>query len=627
MCGIAGAFAIRPATRVDPGIVERMTRMLAHRGPDGTGIWHDEAFRVCLGHRRLSIIDLATGAQPMDDAESGAVITFNGEIYNYKELRADLIAKGASFRTESDTEVLLRCFARRGLEFVEDLGGMFAFALWDPHASRLLLARDRVGKKPLYFAVHGNILYFASSFHAVKSAIAARHSTQLEEVAGFLSLGYIPAPRTIHPSIQKLAAGSMAVVDEQGVKVIRYWDFARSAVPFTGTWDDAIDRLDALIRTAVALRLRSDVPLGVFLSGGVDSSLVAAVAAQLAGTRVRTFTMGFGEAGFDETAHAAAVARHIGSEHHEFESRFETLNLVPRLVRHFGEPFGDPSAIPTWLLAEQTRKHVTVAVGGDGGDEGFGGYGWYNTAARVRRIRRAVPGPIARLGAAALGSSGAAFGAMGRLARATALLADNEAQAYAGLRSLFDSGLAHRAFKPELREAWNSHGRRTREQAVEIFDEAGGTALHRMRVLDMKTYLADCLMPKVDVTTMAHGLEARAPLLDHEILKFGLSLPDSWIRNGESGKRILRAVLSRYLPARLFERTKQGFDMPLRAWFLRELRPVMDRLSQSETLLDTGWFRSSGLQQMGAEHASGRRDHSLRLYNLLVLEAWLQADA
>jgi len=625
MCGIAGAFAIDPGARVDPAIVEHMTQRLAHRGPDGAGLWHDDSFRVCLGHRRLSIIDLSTGAQPMHDAESGAVITFNGEIYNYKELRADLVAQGSRFHTESDTEVLLRCYARRGPAFMDALGGMFAFALWDPRSARLLLARDRVGKKPLFYAVRDGILYFASSYRAVHSARGADTAADPEAVAGFLSLGYIPAPGTIHPSIRKLPAAHRAVVDAHGMDIRPYWDVARTAAPFEGTWDDAVDRLDALIQTAVSIRLRSDVPLGVFLSGGVDSSLVAAVAARSSAARLRTFTMGFGEAGFDETGHARAVATHIGSEHREFEARFDTLDLVPRLVQHFGEPFGDPSAIPTWLLAEQTRQHVTVAVGGDGGDEGFGGYDWYSTAARVQRLHRAVPAGIARLGAAALSSSGAAFGTAGRLARATALLADDEPQRYAALRSLIDPGLARQIFTPVLREAYASDRDRTRSHAVDVFGEAGGTELRRMRVLDMKTYLADCLMPKVDVATMAHGLEARAPLLDHQVLTFGLSLPDGWIRNGQTGKRILRAVLARYLPAELFDRGKQGFDMPLRSWFLRELRPVMERLPHQNTLLDTGWFERRGLEQIVAEHAGGRRDHSLRLYNLLVLAAWLEA--
>jgi asparagine synthase (glutamine-hydrolysing) len=625
MCGIAGAFAIRPGTHVDPATVERMMDMLAHRGPDGSGIWHDDALRVCLGHRRLSIIDLSLGAQPMGDPESGAVVTFNGEIYNYKELRAGLVAQGASFRTSSDTEVLLRSFARRGLDFVDDLGGMFALGLWDPRVGQLVLARDRVGKKPLYYGVRDDILYFASSFEAVKSALDAPDSADLQEVAGFLSLGYIASPRTIHSSISKLAAGCLAIVDARGVTVRPYWDFARPEEPFTGTWDEAVDHLDELIRAAVSIRLRSDVPLGVFLSGGVDSSLVAAIAAKASEVPVLTFTMGFGEAGFDETSHASAVAQQIGSVHRQFESRFDTLELVPRLVKHFGEPFGDPSAIPTYLLAEQTRKHVTVAVGGDGGDEGFGGYGWYNTAARVQRIRRAVPAGIAKLGAAALGSSGATFGAMGRLARASALLADGEAQRYAALRSLIDPALARQAFAPVLRDAYFSDRQRTRQYAAEVFESAGGTDLRRMRVLDMKTYLADCLMPKVDVATMAHGLEARAPLLDHQVLQFALSLPDEWIREKQSGKRILRAVLHRYLPASLFGRSKQGFDMPLRSWFLRELRPVMDKLPENETLLDTGWFQRRGLEEIVAEHAAGRRDHSLRLYNLLVLESWLRA--
>jgi asparagine synthase (glutamine-hydrolysing) len=624
MCGIAGALAIEPGRTVDVDRVRDMTHRLAHRGPDGDGHWSDDANRVCLGHRRLSVIDLSTGDQPMRDAETGVVLTFNGEIYNYRELRRDLEREGVRFRTTSDTEVLMRAYILRGPDFVEDLRGMFAFGLWDPRAETLLLARDRIGKKPLYHALVDGVLYFASTYGALLHGAGIRDEADLQQVAGFLTLGYVPAPSTIHPSIGKLQAGTIARVDASGMHVRTYWDPAEPVEPFDGTWDDAVDTLDDLIRTAVDIRLRSDVPLGVFLSGGIDSSLVAAVASRVARTQILTFSMGFGQDGFDEVHHAAAVAQRIGSEHRAFEARFDAIGLIPRLVEHYGEPFGDPSAAPTWVLAENTRQHVTVAVGGDGGDEGFGGYDWYRTAARIRRIRSNIPGGVARFGSAVLASTGATFGSVGRLARASALIAAEEPGRFAALRSFVDPALARRLYAAPLLDAFEADLAALHRTVSTIYRDAGGSDLRRMRVVDMKTYLADCLMPKVDVATMAHGLEARAPLLDHEILRFALALPDEWVSDATTGKRILRAVLDRYLPASLFDRPKQGFDMPLSDWFTRELKPLISRLPESESLIGSGWFRSDGLRQLVDEHLAGRRDHGDRLYNFLILEEWLK---
>jgi asparagine synthase (glutamine-hydrolysing) len=624
MCGIAGTFAISPDARVEPERVRQMTGLIRHRGPDGEGLWCDGSGRVVLGHRRLSVIDLATGQQPMVDPATQTALTFNGEIYNYIELRDRLRAEGKNFETQSDTEVLLRAWLRYGVACMDHLRGMFAFALWDAGARQLVLARDRIGKKPLYYAVEDGVLFFGSSFASVRSQLRSATAVDLEQVDTFLSLGYIPAPGTAHPMISKLPAGHLAIVSADGIELRQYWDPTSADEPFDGTWDQAVDELDEIINQAVAIRLRSDVPLGVFLSGGIDSSLVAAVAARIATTPVLTFSIGFDAPGFDERPHAEAVARCIGSEHRSFLTEFDALGLLPELVRHFGEPFGDQSAIPTWLLAEQTRRHVTVAVGGDGGDEGFGGYGWYGTAARLTRLRKLIPAPVARAGARALAASPAqAFAGLGRLSRGAALLARDEPDRYTGLRSLMDDSLANRLFAGALAIAHRNAAGQLDDYLATLFRTTPGSALRRMRVVDIRTYLADCLMPKVDVATMAHALEARAPLLDQEVIRFGLRLPDEWIRTEEGSKRILRAVLDRYVPARLFERPKQGFDMPLADWFNRQLQPRIRQLPKSGALLDSGWFTARGLESLLEEHASGRRDHSLRLYNLLVLEEWL----
>lgn len=625
MCGIAGVFGLRPGTAIDRAVAERMSLAVAHRGPDGTGHWHSGDGRVSFAHRRLSIIDLETGAQPMADPATGVVIVFNGEIYNYIELRQELRAQGVCFHTQSDTEVLLRLYLEHGTAAVERLRGMYAFALWDPRAGQVFAARDRIGKKPFYYAVDGERFLFASTFHAVRAELSGPAETDPRCVHEFLVSGYVRAPRTIDPRVSKLPAGTLLTAGREGVQVARYWDIANRLAPFEGSYEEALDALDEILNTAVAIRLRSDVPLGVFLSGGVDSSLVAAVAARQSDRRILTFSVGFDDPRFDERVHAARIAEHIGSEHHAFQSHFNILDLLPDLVRHYGEPFGDPSALPIWLLAERTRRHVTVAVGGDGGDEGFAGYDWYRTAERVRGLGRWLPRSVWRAGASAAGATGAAFGRAGRLARSLSLLSYDHHARFSHLRAFIDPLLARRLYAGDLKAFTSTTpGGGAETDPDEFPDASDGDPMTWMRVADIRTYLADCLMPKVDVATMAHGLEARAPLLDHELLGFALSLPPAWLTDRRSGKLILKALARRYLPPDTLDRPKQGFDVPLITWFARELRPRMTELPRSQVLRETGWFQLDALGRLVAEHMRGGRDHAQRLYNLLILEEWLR---
>jgi asparagine synthase (glutamine-hydrolysing) len=622
MCGIAGAIALSPEARVDLARVQRMSRLIAHRGPDEQGYWTDPAGRIALAHRRLSIIDLSTGQQPMTDPATGQVLIFNGEIYNYVELRSELEQRGVTFTTRSDTEVLLRVLQQDGEEGVQRLRGMFAFAFYDPAAHRLLLARDHLGKKPVYHAVERGCLYFASTFRAI-AATAPEVTPEADVVDTFLDLGYIPSPRTIDAHIRKLPAASLLRAEGGTVAERSYWSPLEDRAPFEGSFIDAVDRLDELLGEAVDIRLRSDVPLGVFLSGGIDSSLIAAIASRRAARGVLTFSIGFDEERFDESAYAADVARRIGAEHRVFHTPYGALELLPELVRHFGEPFGDSSAIPTWQLARETRRHVTVAVGGDGGDEGFGGYNWYRTAATLSRLRRAVPAGMAAAGNFLL-SAGSGIPGMGRFHRGAAILSLDEPDRFAALRGFIDDREASRLYAGALAHARATADARGRDLLADAYRAGGGTALRRMRAVDVTTYLADDLMAKVDIATMAHGLEARAPLLDRDVVEFALSLPDEWITDARTGKKLLRALLARYLPAELFDRPKQGFSVPLQTWFAGELRPLLDALPRSAPLMDTGWFRPAGIRALIDEHAAGRRDHSHRLYNLLVLDEWLR---
>lgn len=627
MCGIAGAVGLAPGARPEPEAVRRMSQLIAHRGPDGDGLWTSPSGRACLAHRRLSVIDLATGGQPMVGGDGTSAIVFNGEIYNYRELRDVLRRDGASFRTESDTEVLLELLRREELGCLDQLRGMFAFAYWDDSAGRLLLARDRLGKKPLYFATHDGCLYFASSLRAVRAVVPAS-AVSLAALDSYLALGYIPAPLTIFTDISKLRAGHAVTADAAGVRETRYWNPAPWTERFSGSMEEATDALEGLLSTAVRLRLRSDVPLGVFLSGGIDSSLIAAMAVREQGRNVRTFSIAMDDAAFDESPYAAAVAARLGTEHQTFHAVPDLLATLPSMVSHFGEPYADSSALPTWLLAQQTRQHVTVALGGDGGDECFAGYGWYGTAARLTRLARLAPrGVFASAGHTlrAAASSGLPLPpGLGRAQRGLQMLAvPSGAHRFAALRSQLGADWTRRLYAGELAQWHREHSGAASGMIRSEYDGASGSALRRMRWADMSTYLADELLPKVDVATMAHGLEARAPLLDQEVVRFALSLPDEWMMGGDGGKLILRKLLDRYLPRELFERPKQGFDLPLGRWLAGTASHRLSALARSERLRDAGWLNGAGVDAMVAEHGSGARDHGQQLFTLLVLDEWL----
>ncbi len=627
MCGIAGALSLIPDRRPDPGRVQAMSCLIAHRGPDGEGLWTSPSGRACFAHRRLSVIDVATGQQPMVDVSGNLGLVFNGEIYNYLDLRHAIERRGVTLRTASDTEAVLYEFRDRGAGAVESFRGMFAFAAWDDRTGAFLIARDRLGKKPLYYVIEDGILYFASALRALRAGAARPWTVDLGAVDDFLALGYIPAPTTIYHEVRKLEAGTLLSSETAELTPQRYWSLSDDLPAFDGDFDDAVDRLDNILSTAVTLRLQSEVPLGVFLSGGIDSSLVAAVAARHASSRIHTFSIAFGEAAFDESPFATIVADRIGTEHHVFRATPNLLDALPEMVAHFGEPFGDSSALNVWLLARETRRHVTVAVGGDGGDEVFAGYDWYRTAARLEQLSARCPPGLARAGrsiTALAGTTGFGIRWIGQARRALGVLGHGSpAHRFAALRTFIAADEARQLYGPALRQARDLH--RTADQLLAtLYDESPGSALRKMRYVDIRTYLADCLMPKVDVATMAFGLEARAPLLDQELVRFGLSLPDAWVMGENGGKRILRTLLSRYLPGDLFDRPKRGFSMPLPAWFAGSLRGLVDRLVTSDHLVGSGLLTARGIRLMVQEHAGGHRDHSQRLFNLLILDEWLR---
>ena len=625
MCGIGGAFAFDGRGRIDAARLSAAAAAMSHRGPDGEGIWTSPDGAVGLLHRRLSVIDVALGRQPLADASEGLVIVFNGEVYNYRELRQELEAKGHRFRTNSDTEVILESYRAKGPACLDDFRGMFAFAIWDRDRRKLFLARDRVGKKPLFTTVHDGTFYFASTLDALRALCPTTRTLDTEAIDDFLSLAYIPAPRTAWVGIAKLPAASKIEVDAAGARQARYWSLDDPRPSFQGTEAQAIDAIDELIQDAVRLRLRSDVPLGVFLSGGIDSSLVTAVAARQSKT-IETFSIGFDVPEFDESGYAAAIAEHLGTQHRTFQARLDILDLMPQVVRQYGEPFGDSSSINVWQLSEFTRRHVTVALGGDGGDEGFYGYEWYRRALQIAEMRRRVPPAMARAAGRAMELPGFASATMEKARRALTLLGSSQSQQFGIQRTFINGDDVKSLYRGALAQTRHSRAETAAHWLARLYMDSHGSDLNRMRNVDIQSYLADCLMPKVDVASMAHGLEARAPLLDHRILELAASLPDAWSTNTTTGKLPLRTVLARYVPRHLFERRKAGFSLPLKTWFATSTRPRLERLAERSAIMDLGWFHADGIKRMIAEHARGTRDHTARLYNLLVLEEWVKAN-
>jgi len=622
MCGIAGAVALRDDARPDRERLCAMAGLMAHRGPDGEGFWADPRGRAALAHRRLSIIDIAGGRQPMCSDDGEIALVFNGEIYNYRELRRSLSDQGVRFHTVSDTEVLLRMYERYGSDAVRYPRGLFASPVWGGGGGggELLLARDRVGKKPLFYALDDDGCYFASTLGALRDTDPRARCVSLAALDAFLTLGYVPAPHSIWDGIRKLPAGTLLRVSSSGSRSLHYWALEEAVRPFAGRFADAVDQLEDLLTTAVTLRLRSDVPLGLFLSGGIDSSLVTAIAARHCGEQALTFSIGFTEAGYDESQYAERIARHLGTQHRTFRGRPEMLDLLPALVRHCGEPLGDSAALAVWQLARETRKHVTVVLTGDGGDEGFGRYDWYRTALRLKRLRRAAPRAALRLGAALLSRRPWAK----RVRRALNTLALDEPERFAALQMYVRDEEVQTLYSGDLLRARRDSGDGVRAWLAQLYRGGNGTALRRMRLVDVSTYLADCLMPKVDVATMAHSLEARAPLLDQEVLEFALGLPDRWLLDGNGGKPLLKTLLGRFLPAELFQRPKHAFTVPFQVWFAGGPTSAWgDQLAESESLRDCGWLNPAGIRTLVREHRDGVRDHSQRLYNLVVLREWL----
>lgn len=616
MCGIAGIVRSDGAP-AGVELLRAMTTVLAHRGPDGDGFFCEGP--VGLGHRRLAIIDLATGDQPMASDDGSSVIIFNGEIYNFRELRRELEGRGATFRTRSDTEVILRAYEAWGVECLSRLRGMFAFAIWDKARRRLFLARDRVGIKPLVYAWDGRRLLFGSEIKALLEDAAVSRELDWEALRDFLTLHYIPSPRTIFRSIRKLPPASYLVLDLDRAEpeVHRYWDlrFVPDSRPTEADW---LDGLRWHLTDAVRSHLVSDVPIGAFLSGGVDSSAVVALMAQATEGRVRTFSIGFDEGDFDELAHAREVARRYDTQHFEYVVKANALEMLPRLAWQFDEPFADSSALPTYYVSRITREHVTVALSGDGGDENFVGYTRYARAQRLHERLDTFPAilarPLLRLAARLLPPGARGQGYLDMLGappvdRYFKLVAYQRSE---GLRKLLSAG-AREHLEPVVTPAL------FRKLAAE-----GPRAdyVSTLQYLDIHSYLPEDILTKVDRTSMAVSLEARVPLLDHVLMEYVATMPAGLKFRDGIGKVILKRAMAADLPSGILGRRKMGFGLPIASWFRREMtdyvRDVLDgRRTRQRGLVDPG-----AVATLLEEHQTGGRDRSSQIWALLALEEW-----
>ena len=624
MCGICGQVNIDSSRAVDRVVLEGMNGVIRHRGPDSDGYYVKD--NVGLAVRRLAVIDLVTGDQPISNEDGTIWIVFNGEIYNYKELRLELKNKGHVFSSESDTEVIVHLYEDYGPACMEHLRGMFAFAIWDDNRQLLLLARDRLGQKPLYYTEHDGVLLFGSELKSILQFPGLPREVDHEAIHHYLTLQYVPDPWTAFKNIHKLPPAHRLIWRKGRYEIERYWDLVYEP-KHEAPWPELKEQLRETIAEAVRLRLISDVPLGAHLSGGIDSSIVVGLMAEMMDQPVKTFSIGFEEDAFSELAYARQVAQKFGADHHEFILKPEALDVLPKLVEAFDEPFADPAAIPTWHLSQVTRQHVTVALNGDGGDEAFAGYQRYY-ADSIADAYRLVPTFLRKF-------------LFNRILHLLPVQADRpvEISYFSGLRQLtLAADMPHSAsvirwgtyfseaeklalYSDDLRQVINA------TPSAEILQESfrraiAANRLDRTLYTDVHNYLPGALLPKVDRTTMAHSLEARSPFLDHKLMELAARLPPKWKVTGKQTKKTLRQLFADLLPAEVLKRGKMGFSLPLSLWFRGPLyQPARDILLAVDSRLRS-FFKADMVANLIEENKRGQTDNGKRIWALLMLELW-----
>ncbi|TWT51909.1 asparagine synthase (glutamine-hydrolyzing) [Allorhodopirellula solitaria] len=625
MCGITGAIWLAGSRSIEDAEFTRMNNALAHRGPDGHGIYRDgfdNGGGVLLGHRRLSIIDLHGGKQPMSNEDETVWITFNGEIYNYRELRQQLESQGHRFRTHSDTETIVHLYEQHGENFVDHLRGMFAIAIWDRERRRAILARDRLGQKPLVYHQDEQRLLFASELKAILALPDVPRQVRPQAIDEYLMYGYIPHPGTIYQQIHKLPPAHIAVFEEGRLSTRCYWQ-----VPATPEMDASYEDLCAELRQeineSVRLRMRSDVPLGAFLSGGIDSTIITGVMQENATQATNTFTISFPVDGFDESEYAETASRHLKTNHRVMQVQPDSLSLLEELVELFDEPFADSSAVPTYYLAKLTREHVTVALTGDGGDELFAGYGRYRTIDRLRHFDR-MPTPLAgRLAGAGarLIPAGPQSSTRQRLKNRLGILQEPFERRYINWVTQFSASKRQAMYRPDFMSQLDEGLPSEFLQGLLHSTQGGRAGLRAMRC-DMHSYLPCDLLAKVDITSMAHGLECRSPFLDHRVVEVASKFPYSMLDRPGLIKPAISQTFAKHLPPALRDRPKMGFSVPLDNWFRGDLHELAQDTLTSDDGFCQQFIEPTYINRMLQEHQSGRYHHGDRIWSLLFLELW-----
>jgi asparagine synthase (glutamine-hydrolysing) len=645
MCGICGEIDFNKGVTVEP--IRRMCKVLTHRGPDDQGMVFikgnknlevkdssefppdENAFEVALGHRRLSIIDLSmTAHQPMCNEDKTIWIVFNGEIYNFQEVRDALIKKAHLFKSKSDTEVILHSYEEWGMECLNRFRGMFAFAIWDSKQNQLFIARDRLGKKPLVYFCHNGHFTFASEIKALLQVPEIERKVNATAIHHYLTYQYVPSPDTIFEGINKLPPAHYLLYDRNGnIRIERYWKLKLSSNHKTYTDAQELgDRIRTELEESVKLRLISDVPLGAFLSGGVDSSLIVGIMAKFSEKPVKTFSIGFEEKDFDELFYARLVSNHFATEHHEFVVKPNAIEILPKLVWYYNEPFADSSAIPTYYVANMTRDYVKVVLTGDAGDENFAGYPRYLRSKYVswftrlpEKVRRSLLPSFLRI----LSQSPWKRKTLNRLADFMEMLSSHQGRNYAEQIKIFNQKEKDDVFSEDFSR--QVKGTDPLDYLIKKY-EAGDTddLLEKLLYLDMITYLPEDLLVKMDIATMANSLEARVPFLDHKFMELVAGIPPRLKLKGTVSKYILKETFKEFLPEAIFKRRKMGFGVPVSRWLRKELKDYMFEILLDGRSLKRGYFRESGVKQLIEEHVKGRYDHSSKIWALLFLEMWFR---
>jgi len=624
MCGIAGWINLEKnrVANHSEAVLHAMCERMKHRGPDSEGLWLDE--RVALGMRRLSIIDLATGEQPVYSEDKQIVVVMNGELYNFREVRASLEKLGHKFETQTDTEILPHLYEEYGEAMLEHINGMFAFALWDKRKEKLLIARDRFGEKPLYYGVFDGKLIFASEPKVLLANASVKAEINTNALRQFLSFDYVPAPHSIYKGISKLPAAHFLTVEKGETKTRRYWNLSWNKNGNTPSIEKAAEELRELLADSVRMRLVADVPLGILLSGGVDSSSVAAFATQFSTEKVKTFSIGFEEDSFDESKFARQVATHLGTEHYEEKLSVEkAADLISEIGTWLDEPMSDGSLIPTFLLSRFVRKHVTVALGGDGGDEIFAGYPMY-FAHKVANIYNSVPQFL---------RNGLIEPIVNNLPVSNKNLSfDYKAKRFVAA-SKYDVVTRHHSWfgsfsideqsnllSKDVLAATSNDIYKDAKELLEICDAQ--SEIERMQFLDINYYMAEDILTKVDRASMAVSLEVRAPFLDPRIAQFAASIPLEYKLKGNKGKYILKKAVEPFLPKNILHRPKKGFGIPIADWLKGRLNPLMHELLDSKRLKEQGLFDEKFVQKIIKEHETNAVSHHKQLWTLLVFQLW-----